>query len=289
MSQKKVVGSFNTEQEAISAIEDLKRQGHSSEDISVLSKDKQETETVAGETNANFVEGAATGATAGGALGGLGGVLAGMGALAIPGIGPLVAAGPIAAGLMGAAAGAGAGGLAGALIGMGIPDDEAEEYGRHVDEGRILVLLEERGRSIGDQIGREESQVGRGNTDGSGFFGERDKDNRDSGLVDKDDIHKTGHGLYVDNDQNDREAGLRDESGGDTTGSGLFGGSDRDKKESAFHDENYREDEGTGLFRGNDRDSTGTDAILENDHHERRDTSLGSDTDAIRKRGQAGL
>src|SRR3712207_2870332 len=145
VAQKRVVGSFNTENEAISAIEDLKRQGYDSEDISVLSKDKRETETIADETDTNFVEGAATGAATGGALGGLGGVLAGMGALAIPGIGPLVAAGPIAAGLMGAAAGAGAGGLAGALIGIGIPDDEAEEYGRHVDEGRILVLVEDRG------------------------------------------------------------------------------------------------------------------------------------------------
>ncbi|TWT13246.1 general stress protein [Planomicrobium sp. CPCC 101079] len=230
MSQKRVVGSFNTENEAINAIEDLKRQGYNSEDISVLSKDKQETETVAGETDTNFVEGAATGATAGGALGGLGGVLAGMGALAIPGIGPIVAAGPVAAGLMGAAAGAGAGGLAGALIGMGVPDDEAEEYGRHFDEGRILVLAEEHGNSLADRSGSE-------------------------------DFRRDAHG---GNDE-------------DPAGTGLFGGRDRDA-------------EGSGLFRRNDRDSTGPDAIIDNDLHDNsRDTSLGSDTDEIRKRGPAGL
>ncbi|WKA54607.1 general stress protein [Planococcus shixiaomingii] len=228
MSHKRVVGSYETENEAINAIEDLKRQGYDSGDISVLSKDKRETETVAGETDANFVEGAATGAVTGGALGGLGGVLAGIGALAIPGIGPLVAAGPIAAGLMGAAAGAGAGGLAGALIGMGIPDDEAEEYGRHVDEGRILVLVEDRGSSLLDRNSRDE-------------------------------FHKDARG---DNDQ-------------DAAGTGLFGGRDRDT-------------DGSGLFGGNDRDSTGPDTILENDRP-RKDTSLGSDTDEIRKRGPAGL
>ena len=139
----RVVGSYETENEAIRAIEDLQRQGYRSEDISVLSKDKKETEAITEETGTHAGEGAATGAVTGGALGGLGGVLAGIGALAIPGIGPIVAAGPIAAGLTGAAAGAGVGGLAGALIGLGIPDEEAEMYETHFNEGKILVLVEE--------------------------------------------------------------------------------------------------------------------------------------------------
>ena len=151
----RVVGSYETEDQAIRAIEDLQREGYNSEDISVLSKDKRKTETVAEETGTHAGEGAATGAVTGGALGGLGGVLAGIGALAIPGIGPIVAAGPIAAGLTGAAAGAGVGGLAGALIGMGIPEDEAKEYESRFNEGKILVLIEDDGSSIPDRNDRD--------------------------------------------------------------------------------------------------------------------------------------
>lgn len=144
MAERSVVGYYDNENEAIDAIEELKRKGYPTEDISVLSKNKDETETVTEETGTHAGEGAATGALTGGALGGLGGVLAGIGALAIPGIGPIVAAGPIAAGLTGAAAGAGVGGLAGALIGMGIPEEEAKEYETHFNQGKILVLVEER-------------------------------------------------------------------------------------------------------------------------------------------------
>ncbi|MFD1863811.1 general stress protein [Planococcus chinensis] len=151
----RMVGSYNSENEAIRAIEDLKAQGYSSEDISVLSKDKGETRHVTEETGTHAGEGAATGALTGGALGGLGGVLAGIGALAIPGIGPIVAAGPIVAGLTGAAAGAGVGGLAGALIGAGIPEDEAKEYEGHFNEGRILVMVNDGGSSIPDHNDRD--------------------------------------------------------------------------------------------------------------------------------------
>ncbi|MTD29554.1 general stress protein [Planomicrobium sp. YIM 101495] len=151
----RVVGSYGTEREAIEVIEDLKRQGYASEDISVLSKDKRESEAISEETNTNVGEGAAAGALTGGALGGVGGVLAGIGALAIPGIGPIVAAGPIVAGLTGAAAGAGIGGLAGALIGMGIPEDEAERYERSFNEGEILVLVDD---DRADLAGRHEGE-----------------------------------------------------------------------------------------------------------------------------------
>lgn len=147
----RVVGSYGTDREAIEVIEDLKRQGYKNEDISVISKDQEETEAVAEETGTNAGEGAATGAVTGGALGGLGGVLAGIGALAIPGIGPIVAAGPVVAGLTGAAAGAGVGGLAGALIGMGVPEEEAKGYESRFNEGEILVLVEENETSIPDR------------------------------------------------------------------------------------------------------------------------------------------
>src|SRR5690606_27083382 len=151
----RVVGSYRTEEEAIRAIEDLKRQGHRAEDISVLGKNEDETRHVTEETGTHAGEGAATGAVAGGALGGLGGVLAGIGALAIPGIGPIVAAGPIVAGLTGAAAGAGIGGLAGALIGMGIPEDEAQRYESQFNEGSILVLVEDQEDFIPDHNDRD--------------------------------------------------------------------------------------------------------------------------------------
>lgn len=155
MAKQSVVGSYQSENEAIAAIEDLQREGYRSEDISVISKDKQETENIVAETGTHAEEGAATGALTGGVLGGLGGVLAGIGALAIPGIGPIVAAGPIVAGLTGAAAGAGVGGLAGALIGMGIPEDDAREYETHFNEGRILVLVDDNRSGVHDHIERD--------------------------------------------------------------------------------------------------------------------------------------
>lgn len=142
MVKRHVVGTYETDREAIAAIEDLKRQGFTSDEISVISKNPEEMDYVVEETDTHAGEGAATGAATGGLLGGLGGVLTGLGALAIPGVGPIIAAGPIVAGITGAAAGAGVGGLAGALIGMGIPDDEAKVYNEHFEHGRILVLVD---------------------------------------------------------------------------------------------------------------------------------------------------
>jgi hypothetical protein len=86
-------------------------------------------------------EGAATGAAAGGAVGGTLGLLAGIGALAIPGLGPFIAAGPIMAALSGAAAGAAAGGLTGALVGLGVPEYEAKQYESKVKGGNILISV----------------------------------------------------------------------------------------------------------------------------------------------------
>lgn len=139
---QKIVGAFNTEQEATHAIEELKQQGFRSEDISVIAKDRKDVSTINDETGTKAPEGLASGAATGGVLGGVAGLLAGLGALAIPGIGPILAAGPIAATLTGMAVGAGAGGLVGGLIGLGIPEEEAKEYDEFVEEGRILVLVE---------------------------------------------------------------------------------------------------------------------------------------------------
>ncbi|ANX13533.1 low temperature-induced protein [Fictibacillus arsenicus] len=150
----KVVGVFRTEDDAIDAIKELRAQGYNENDISVIAKDKKEVKQIHEETGTKAPQGAATGMATGGVLGGLGGLLLGAGALAIPGIGPIVAAGPIAAALGGAAVGAGAGGIVGALVGLGIPEKEAKEYEEAVEGGDILVLVDasevDRHRQVND-------------------------------------------------------------------------------------------------------------------------------------------
>ncbi|WP_083035117.1 general stress protein [Sporosarcina ureae] len=142
MKKRHVVGTYDTDREAIAAIENLKHHGFTADDISIISKDREEADYVVEQTDTHAAEGAATGAATGGLIGGFGGILTGIGALAIPGIGPIIAAGPIVAGITGAAAGAGVGGLAGALIGMGILEDEAHRYHDHFEHGKILVLID---------------------------------------------------------------------------------------------------------------------------------------------------
>lgn len=111
------------------------------EDISVLFPDRDGSRDFAHEHNTKAPEGAVTGAGAGGVTGGVLGLLAGIGALAIPGVGPLIAAGPIMAALSGAAVGATVGGIGGALIGMGIPEFEAKRYEDMVKGGNILMSV----------------------------------------------------------------------------------------------------------------------------------------------------
>ncbi len=131
----------NTYAQAERIIDALKLAGFSNNDISVLLPDTQGTKDFAHEKNTKAPEGAATGAGAGGLMGGALGWLAGIGALAIPGVGPFVAAGPIMAALGGAALGATVGGIGGALIGMGIPEYEAKRYEGKLKEGKILISV----------------------------------------------------------------------------------------------------------------------------------------------------
>lgn len=130
-----------TEAQAVSIVDQLKAAGFSSNDISVLFPDKSGTRDFAHEQNTKAPEGAATGASAGGVLGGAFGWLLGIGALAIPGLGPFIAAGPIMAALGGAAAGAALGGVTGALVGLGIPEYEAKQYEGKIKEGNILISV----------------------------------------------------------------------------------------------------------------------------------------------------
>lgn len=127
--------------QAARIVERLKAGGFSDNDISVLLADKSGTRDFAHEQHTKAPEGAATGAGAGGLLGGTLGLLAGIGALAIPGLGPFIAAGPIMAALSGAAVGAAVGGLTGALIGMGIPEYEAKRYEGKIQQGNVLIAV----------------------------------------------------------------------------------------------------------------------------------------------------
>ncbi|MCQ4088351.1 general stress protein [Saccharibacillus sp. JS10] len=139
---QKTVGVFLTEREAAEAVEELKRSGYQADDISVITRNRENAEEMLDQHHNKAPEGAAGGAAAGGILGGVGGLLVGLGALAIPGIGPLLAAGPIAVSLAGLAVGATSGGLVGGLIGLGIPEEDAKMYDEHVGGGRVLVIVE---------------------------------------------------------------------------------------------------------------------------------------------------
>ncbi|MDQ6675539.1 MAG: general stress protein [Chloroflexota bacterium] len=135
------IGVFENPEDARDAIGELKDAGFSGNDISVLMPDRGQAREMAAETGTHAGTGAATGLVAGGILGGLAGWLVGIGALAIPGVGPFIAAGAFATALGGAVVGAGVGAIAGALVGMGIPEDEAKYYEDEVRGGRTLVTV----------------------------------------------------------------------------------------------------------------------------------------------------
>jgi hypothetical protein len=141
MAAKSVFCLTQDEGQACRIVDDLRAAGFSNDDISVLLPDKAGTRDFALEKGTKAPEGAITGAGTGGVVGGALGWLAGIGALAIPGLGPFIAAGPIMAALSGAAVGATAGGLVGALIGLGIPEYEAKRYEGKLREGRILMSV----------------------------------------------------------------------------------------------------------------------------------------------------
>jgi hypothetical protein len=141
MSTKSVYAIAFSESQANRIVDRLTNSGFSSNDISVLFPDKQTSHQFSHEKNTKAPEGAVTGAATGGMLGGTLGLLAGIGALAIPGVGPLIAAGPLLAALSGAAAGATVGGIAGGLIGLGIPEIEAKRYENRISQGNILISV----------------------------------------------------------------------------------------------------------------------------------------------------
>lgn len=165
MTDKKVsaFGIYPSLAQAERAVNALVQGSFSHDDISVLAPDQKGTKDFAHEKHTKAPEGATTGVAAGGALGGTLGLLAGVGALAIPGLGPFIAAGPIMGALAGLGVGGAVGGLVGALIGMGVPEYEAKRYEGRVKDGGVLLSVHcatsdeiTRARKILEQTGAED-------------------------------------------------------------------------------------------------------------------------------------
>lgn len=138
------IGVFSSRDQAERAVETLHEEGFTEEEISVIARDDRGGQGGGGDGDASMTGGdmgmdhIADGATWGGGLGALGGLLAGAGALAIPGVGPILAAGPLAATLSGAVAG----GIGGGLLDLGIPEERGQQYEDDVKQGRILCIVE---------------------------------------------------------------------------------------------------------------------------------------------------
>src|SRR5216684_4057640 len=143
MTEKKtaVFGIYPNVEQAEHAVDTLVNERFSNADISVLLPDSQGSKDFAHEKHTKAPEGTTTAVAAGGTIGGTLGLLAGIGALAIPGVGPLIAAGPIMGALAGLGVGGAVGGLVGALVGMGIPEYEAKRYGGRLKEGGVLLSV----------------------------------------------------------------------------------------------------------------------------------------------------
>ena len=153
--RRTIAGLFRDRETAERAIQDLKDAGFRGDQIGIVMRDRNEQGEMVEQTGTHAATGAVSGIVGGGILGGLVGFLLGIGALAIPGIGPVVAGGALASALgvaggtaaAGAGIGAAAGGIVGALIGMGIPETEARHFEAGVRAGGVLVTVETRGRA----------------------------------------------------------------------------------------------------------------------------------------------
>jgi hypothetical protein len=141
MAKEQVFGIAKSRSQAEQIIEGLQSSGFPTSEISILLPDTEGKHDIAHVKATKAPEGATTGAATGGVAGGVIGLLAGIGALAIPGVGPLIAAGPIVAALTGAGVGGTAGGIVGGLIGLGIPEIEAKRYDEKLRAGHYLVAV----------------------------------------------------------------------------------------------------------------------------------------------------
>jgi hypothetical protein len=168
-----VFGIYRDRVQAEMAVDAFRRAGFRNSDVSALLPDNVGTKDFAHEKNTKLPEGATTGGASGAALGGALGWLAGIGSLAIPGVGPFIAAGPIMGALAGAGVGGAVGGLIGALVGMGIPEYEAKRYEGRVRDGGILLSVHcdnsdwvKRGKAILEETGADDiSSAGEASAD----------------------------------------------------------------------------------------------------------------------------
>src|SRR6516165_5686534 len=147
-----VLGIYSSRSALESAIDAFREAGWAATDISVLLPENLGPRELATQKETKAPEGATVGAGTGAVLGGALGWLAGIGTLAIPGLGPMIAAGPIMAALSGAAAGGAIGGLTGALVGMGIPEFEAKRYEGKVKSGNALISVHCDNSQESDQV-----------------------------------------------------------------------------------------------------------------------------------------
>ena len=141
MANTSVFGIYPTRDQVERAIDELRNQGFRATDVSALWPENVGSKDLGTELHSKAPEGAAAGAGTGAVIGGTLGWLAGIGALAIPGVGPFIAAGPIVAALAGAGAAGAVGGIAGALIGYGVPEYEAKRYEGRIRKGGILLSV----------------------------------------------------------------------------------------------------------------------------------------------------
>lgn len=185
-----VFGIYKSINQAEYAVDQLSAAGFSNNDISVLMPDNRSTKEFAHEKNTKAPEGAATGVTAGGVIGGTLGLLAGIGALAIPGLGPFIAAGPIMGALAGLGVGGAVGGIVGALVGMGMPEYEAKRYEGMVKNGGILLSVH---CANSDEISKAKDLLKRTGADDISSAGEK---------------AVSSHGVYTDTSQHNKDARL---------------------------------------------------------------------------------
>lgn len=197
---KKIVGIFSTEVNALRAIERLKADGYTEEEISVVTGDKENYDRlsrvvgdeVMSDTNIK-AENAGEKAASGSVIGGIGGFLLGLGAMAIPGAGPVLAAGPIAGAITGAVAGGAIGGVAGLLTDYGIPEENAKLYEERITAGDIMVLVDDdetRREAVYDNFYENESYIRDGYKKGDPGL------NLDEDKVDPFDPHNDPRRLY---------------------------------------------------------------------------------------------
>lgn len=307
---KRIVGIFHSEDQAVRAIEGLRSSGYTDDEISIIAKDEEKYNALTNRVGTDIgndmkdSSGAAAGAVTGGTIGGLGGLLLGLGALAIPGVGPIVAAGPIAAAVTGALAGGAVGGLAGALIDYGVPEVDAKEYEERISAGDILILVDDNDDETrrdnvydnfyeNDSINRntyrhrdrapigDERDYGadRGVTGGMGFAGQSGNTNN---MVDSYQKTSQDDPLYKDkvNPAYDGDTATRDRNIRDNINDADTINRDRDRNPGEMEKDPLRRNDSDPIDRDMDRNQRDLDNPLDPDVNRK---PFNTDEDPIRR------